>query len=111
MATTRKGPVRAPTVERSDIAGIPVFVASEHAAGPQAPSSARCALMFGVGRSDEALHRGGITHLVEHLTLFPVGRQVYSYNGFVDPVRTVFHAEGTPVECAQFLEVVATSLT
>jgi len=83
---------------------VPIYVAE--AQGP-----AMCALMFRVGRSDETLLNGGVTHLVEHLTLFPLGDQPYAYNGFVDAHRTVFHATGRPEECVEFLAAVTASLS
>lgn len=62
------------------------------------------ALMFRVGRSDESVVTGGITHLVEHLVLHGIGgRQSYPFNGLVDGIRTVFHATGRPEEIASFM--------
>jgi hypothetical protein len=74
------------------------------------PAPARCALMFRVGRSDETLVTGGVTHLVEHLALFPLGDRPYQYNGFVEAHRTVFHAAGRPEECVEFLASVTGAL-
>ena len=51
-----------------------------------------------------------MTHLVEHLALFPLGDQPYQYNGFVDAHRTVFHAAGRPEECVEFLASVTAAL-
>jgi zinc protease len=92
-----------PTVERAVVGGVPVFVVD-------GPAPARCAVMFRVGRSDETLPRAGITHLVEHLALFGIGEVQYSCNGFVDGLRTVFHAEGSEEECIDFLGAVTRSL-
>lgn len=68
------------------------------------------ALEFGVGRADETATIGGITHLVEHLALAPFGQQEFDHNGFVDPMRSVFHAAGTPGEVASHLGAVARSI-
>jgi hypothetical protein len=92
-----------PTVERRLVGGVPVFVVD-------GPAPARCAISFRVGRSDETLPRAGITHLVEHLALFGIGEVQYAYNGFVDNLRTVFHAEGSEQECVDFLGAVTGSL-
>jgi zinc protease len=92
-----------PTVKRRIRGGIPIFAVD-------GPGPASCALIFRVGRADETLLTGGVTHLIEHLTLFPVGDQPYDYNGFVEPHRTVFHATGTPEECVEFLATVTESL-
>src|SRR3712207_4919514 len=92
-----------PAIKRRVRGGVPVYVVD--GVGP-----ARCALMFRVGRSDETLVTGGVTHLIEHLALFPLGDQPYQYNGFVEPHRTVFHAAGRPEECVEFLASVTSSL-
>lgn len=60
-------------------------------------------LQFRTGRGDEPFAKMGISHLVEHLALFPIGRKPYDPNGFVDHVRTVFHAHGTVEEVRDFL--------
>ncbi|MDQ3896679.1 MAG: hypothetical protein M3326_05415, partial [Actinomycetota bacterium] len=93
-----------PAIKRRVRSGVPVFVVD-------GPAPARCALMFRVGRSDETLLTGGVTHLVEHLALFPLGDRPYAYNGFVEPHRTVFHAAGRPDECLEFLASVTASLS
>ena len=92
-----------PAVKRRVRHGIPVYVVD-------GPAPARCALMFRVGRADETLVAGGVTHLVEHLALFPLGDQPFQYNGFVEAHRTVFHAAGRPDECIEFLASVTGSL-
>ena len=67
--------------------------------------------MFRVGQADETLARSGITHLVEHLAMFPIDRQAYAYGAFVDDTRTVFYARGEPQEVAEFLEATARNLS
>lgn len=60
-------------------------------------------LQFRVGQSDETLRTAGVSHVVEHLTMFGLGRQAFPVNGGVDALRTLFHAEGTEAEVAGFL--------
>ena len=90
--------------ERSSVDGVPVFwtgVGQEMLAG----------LMFRVGRADESLARGGITHMIEHLALYPVGVEAARhYNGQVDAVTTTFLRRGTAEEIAEFFRVVCASL-
>ena len=67
-------------------------------------------LMFRVGRADETLATGGVTHLVEHLALFPLGQQFYDFNAFVDQSRTVFWAYGTEEQVTSHLQTVCRGL-
>lgn len=102
MATGVRSPAL-PVIRRRVRGGVPVYVVD-------GPAPARCALMFRVGRADESLLTGGVTHLVEHLALFPLGDRPYPYNGFVEAHRTVFHAAGRPEECVEFLASVTGAL-
>jgi hypothetical protein len=52
--------------ERSRVDGVPVF-------WTESGDEMLAGLVFRVGRADESLARGGITHLVEHLALYPLG--------------------------------------
>lgn len=94
----------AETIERLEVDGVTVYWA------PTAPRS-MAALQFRSGRSDEPFAVMGISHLVEHLALYPIGRRPYATNGFVDHVRTVFHATGRPDEVAAHLTEVAGHLS
>ncbi len=91
-------------VHRTEIDGVPTFWA-DTSPGPFVGS-----LMFRVGRSDEPPAWGGVTHLVEHLVLAPLGQQSYDHNGFVEPNRTIFVATGDPEEVVTFLGTVAKNL-
>jgi hypothetical protein len=93
-----------PTVQRTTVAGVPVWWAAGD--GPVV-----AAIMFRTGRADETLATSGITHLVEHLALFPLGRRDYVYNGFVDGDRCAFYASGSLEEVADFLRDVCAALT
>jgi zinc protease len=94
--------VRAEAV-RGEIDGIPVHWA-------EAPPPFTAALLFRVGRADETLPTAGLTHLIEHLALFAVGRTDFYSNGLVDSTHTVFWANGTAEETLGFLQAVAHAL-
>jgi len=68
------------------------------------------ALMFRVGRVDETLRNGGLTHLVEHLALSAIERGQFQFNGHVEPAVTVFYASGTRDEVLQYLSGISTAL-
>lgn len=89
--------------EQTEVDGIPVFWA-------EAPPPFTAALVFRVGRSDESLPTAGLTHLVEHLALFPIGRTAFFSNGMVDDSWTSFFASGTRDEALGFLRSVAKNL-
>jgi hypothetical protein len=78
-----------PDIQALRLDGIPTFVASTGA------MPLRACLMFRVGTADESLSRHGVTHLVEHLALEPLGEQPYKYNGMVDGLFTRFYAAGS----------------
>ena len=90
-------------VLQTTIDGVPVFIA-------EGPPPLTAGLMFGVGRADETFVRGGITHLVEHLTMRAVGRTTIECNASVDLSRTEFIATGAPDQVAGFLRAVCDAL-
>jgi predicted Zn-dependent peptidase len=61
-----------------------------------AQGSLRAGLVFRVGRADETLARGGLTHLVEHLALHNLGLSDHHYNGTTGQIATTFHTHGDP---------------
>ncbi len=68
-------------------------------------------LVFRVGRADESLARGGITHLIEHLALYQLGASGRThYNGQVDAVTTTFVTRGGPEEVTGFFKAVCAGL-
>lgn len=89
---------------RTDVDGVPVFwteSGGELAAG----------LTFRVGRADESLARSGMTHLIEHLVLYPLGVDArLHHNGQVDAATTTFLTRGRPEEVADFLRAVCANL-
>ncbi len=87
----------------TSIDGIRAFAAD----GPP-PFSA--GLLFGVGRRDESFLRGGLTHLVEHLTMRTVGRTALAANASVDLTATEFTATGPVDQVADFLSSVCRAL-
>jgi predicted Zn-dependent peptidase len=91
-------------IQRGEVAGVPLFWTGE------TPAPRTAGLVFRVGFADEALPDHGITHLVEHLALFTLGRGLAEYNGVVGPHLTTFFAQGEPDELAAFLRDVSTAL-
>jgi hypothetical protein len=74
------------------------------------PGPLRASLVFRVGKTDETLPTNGITHLVEHLTLFPLGQRPHYQNGSVRTSVTTFDVSGEADEVARFLTGVCTGL-
>lgn len=68
------------------------------------------ALAFRVGRADETLLSGGITHAVEHLAMSAVSRRRLEANAFVDSLRTVFFATGDQARVLRFLTGICEAL-
>ncbi|WP_125612886.1 hypothetical protein [Actinomadura sp. WAC 06369] len=93
-------------VVRTEIDGVPVFWTGGGTGGDEY----RAALVFRVGRADETLARGGLTHLVEHLALHAVGETEYHYNGAVDTNTTMFVTHGEAGKVAAFLTSLCDSL-
>ena len=92
-----------PVVTRGEIDGVPVMWSTS-------PGPLTGALIFRVGRADERAADGGITHLVEHLAMTPLGQPRYDHNAFVEGNRTMFFASGTPDEVTAFFDVVTRAL-
>jgi hypothetical protein len=74
------------------------------------PGPLRASLIFRIGTADESLSVNGITHLVEHLALFPLGQQPHYQNGAVRTSLTSFDTAGDPAEVSTFLAGVCASL-
>jgi predicted Zn-dependent peptidase len=90
------------TINRTEVDGI-------HTLWVDVPGPMMAILSFRVGRADEHLARSGVTHLLEHLALHPFGGDP-DHSGFVDAVRTVFHASGSPEEVTEFLNRLGSNL-
>lgn len=83
-------------VERSELAGIPAFVAD-------APGPFTATMVFRVGRADETPPTAGITHLVEHLALPASSRRPVEFNGTIDNLLTSIWAFGEPAAVGELL--------
>jgi zinc protease len=90
-------------VVHADVDGVPaVWLPGEGAL--------QAGLVFRVGRADESLARGGLTHLVEHLVLHGVGQSDYHFNGATGPITTTFYTRGDADELSQFFTAVCAGL-
>jgi hypothetical protein len=90
-------------VRRTEIGGIPCFWA------PGPPPFA-AALVFRVGRADEQLHLGGITHLAEHLLMPASPPRDVDRNARVETILAVFWASGREQRVLRFLEETAAAV-
>lgn len=93
-----------PQLQQTEVDGVPTFWLTG-ISGPR-----RAALMSRVGRADEPLARSGITHLVEHLVLAPLGVQDYDHNGMVEDIRTMFMVMGSDEDIVEFYDGVTRGL-
>ncbi|MDG4796295.1 insulinase family protein [Micromonospora sp. WMMD1082] len=91
-------------IQHLDTDGVPTLLAPT--GGPM-----RAGLTFRVGTADETLAGHGITHLLEHLVLAPLGIADYHFNGATGPVFTTFHMQGSAQDIATFLTAVCANLT
>jgi hypothetical protein len=87
----------------AEVDGVPVLIGS-------GPGPMRAGLMFRVGRVDESLASGGISHLVEHLALHRHGVADYHYNGMTSATTTQFVIQGSSGAIVDFLHGVCASL-
>jgi hypothetical protein len=92
-----------PSIQHTEVDGVPLLWAD-------APGQPILALHFRVGRADERAWEGGLTHFVEHLAMGTIGQPRYEHNAWVDTTRTVFYANGSPVDVASFGEAITTAL-
>lgn len=88
---------------QTSVDGVPVFYT-------EGPPPFTAGLVFGVGRRDETFIEGGVTHLVEHLTMRAVGRSSIESNASVDLTSTEFFASGSPDRVVAFLRAVCRAL-
>lgn len=90
-------------IRQLDVDGVPTLLAPT--AGPM-----RAGLTFRVGTADETLPRRGITHLLEHLALAPLGLADYHYNGTTASTWTSFYMQGSETDIAGFLTAVCRTI-
>ncbi|PYC67138.1 peptidase M16 [Micromonospora arborensis] len=91
-------------IQHLDVDGVPTLLAAT--GGPM-----RAGLTFRVGTADETLARAGITHLIEHLALAPLGLADYHVNGATAQAFTTFHTQGSETDIAAFLTAVCGHLS
>ncbi|GAB3942839.1 hypothetical protein GCM10027614_30590 [Micromonospora vulcania] len=91
-------------IQHLDVDGVPTLLAPT--GGPM-----HAGLTFRVGTADETLGRAGITHLLEHLALAPLGLADYHVNGSTAQVFTTFHTQGSGADIAAFLTAVCGHLS
>ena len=92
-------------IHRSTVDGVPVFWTD----GGSGPVSA--GLVFRVGRADETFATSGLTHLLEHLVLFPVDHGDLHVNGTTSPGTTTFQLDDADeAELVAFLGAVCAGL-
>jgi len=89
--------------QQTSIGGVRAFFAPVD--GP-----VHAALTFRVGWADETLAAHGVSHLVEHLVLAPLGQPTFSWNGMTSAERMTFYCEGTADQVAWFLDSVAANV-
>ncbi|MEU4480650.1 insulinase family protein [Micromonospora sp. NPDC023966] len=90
-------------IRQFDVDGVPTLLAP-------APGPVRAGLVFRVGVADETLARRGVTHLLEHLALAPLGPLDHDANGMTDALFTSFVIRGGPAEVTTFLATVCRHL-
>lgn len=67
-------------------------------------------LAFRVGRADEPVPLGGMTHLTEHLLLTSIDNALDHSNGATEAFRVTFTLRGTPAEASKFLRDVCRAI-
>lgn len=67
------------------------------------PGSTTLTLAFRVGRADEPVINGGLTHLAEHLVMTAVSSAFDHSNGMTEPFRVSFTLRGSPADASRFL--------
>ncbi|MFU8872930.1 M16 family metallopeptidase [Micromonospora sp. SL4-19] len=90
-------------IRQFDVDGVPALLAP--ASGPM-----RAGITFRVGVADETLARSGITHLLEHLALAPLGLGDHHFNGATTPTFTSFYTQGSEQDVVGFLTAVCRNL-
>jgi zinc protease len=93
----------APAPATTSIGGVRVFHAPVDGA-------VRAALTFRVGWADETLATHGLSHLVEHLVLAPLGQPTFDWNGATSADRTTFYCQGSDEQAAWFLNAVTANI-
>jgi hypothetical protein len=85
-----------PEIDHYELDGIPLF-------HMPAAGATILTLAFGVGRAHEPVHKGGLTHLAEHLILTAIDGALDHSNGTTEPYRVTFTIRGSPADATRFL--------
>jgi hypothetical protein len=92
-----------PEIDHYELDGIPVFHIPM-------PGSTILSLSFRVGRADEPVVDGGMTHLAEHLILTAIDDVFDHANGTTEAYRVTFITRGSPRDVSTFLRDVCRSI-
>jgi hypothetical protein len=92
-----------PEIEHYELDGIPLFYL------PTAGETI-LTLMFRVGRADEPVIHGVMTHIAEHLILTAISDALDHSNGTTEPYRVTFMKRGNPAEVTRFLKDVCDAI-
>jgi predicted Zn-dependent peptidase len=87
-------------IERFELGGVPIYWL-------EGPPPFLMGLLFRVGRADETLPLGGITHLVEHLIIPAENPIDIDYNGTVSQIETYIWATGRETTVREFIRRIA----
>jgi hypothetical protein len=93
-----------PEIDHYELDGIPLF-------HMPMPGSTVMSLSFRVGRADEPVAHGGMTHLAEHLILTAIDDVFDHANGTTEPYRVTFITRGSPSHVSAFLRDVCRSIS
>lgn len=88
-----------PAIRRDELDGVPLFWCE-----PPHGMSPAVGVVFRVGRADETVATGGISHVVEHLALSTQPAPGAFHNGVVETVTTSFWLDGGRPTLGSFLE-------
>jgi hypothetical protein len=88
------------SIERFELGGVPIYWL-------EGPPPFLMGLLFRVGRADETLPVGGITHLVEHLVIPAENPIDIDYNGTVSQIETYIWATGRETTVREFIRRIA----
>jgi hypothetical protein len=92
-----------PEIDHYELDGVPLY----HIPSPGATI---LTLAFRVGRADEPVIRGGMTHLAEHLILTSISDALDHSNGATEPFRVTFVVRGSPERASRFLRDVCAAI-
>lgn len=91
------------SIDQIEVGGLRVVWAA-------VPGPLTATLLVRTGRADETLPTLGLSHLVEHLALWPMRKRRHAYGGWVEDAVTAFGASGRADEVVGFLEALSSSL-